>query len=64
VKRELGVVDGPDDLVSCRERGIIIGWVLLSLLGVAVLYRVVRTAVAHGIADAEEKRRKADRNRT
>jgi hypothetical protein len=44
--------------------GTIIGWVLLSLLGVAVLYRVVRTAVAHGIADAEEKRRKADRNRT
>ncbi|WP_281428214.1 hypothetical protein [Actinoplanes hulinensis] len=38
-----------------------IGSIALSLLGVAVLYRVIRTAVAHGIADAEEKRRKADR---
>jgi hypothetical protein len=38
-----------------------IGSIVLSLLGVAVLYRVIRTAVAHGIADAEEKRRKADR---
>nr|BFE67130.1 hypothetical protein GCM10020092_004310 [Actinoplanes digitatis] len=35
---------------------------LLGLLGIAVLYRVIRTAVAHGIADAEDKRRrKADR---
>jgi hypothetical protein len=38
-----------------------IGSVLLWLLGVAVLYRVIRMAVAHGIADAEEKRRKAER---
>jgi hypothetical protein len=38
-----------------------IGSIVLSLLGVAVLYRVIRTAVAHGIADAEEKRRRADR---
>jgi hypothetical protein len=38
-----------------------IGWVLLTLLIVALLYRVIRTAVAHGIADADEKRRKADR---
>ncbi|GIE78625.1 hypothetical protein Aph02nite_45750 [Actinoplanes philippinensis] len=38
-----------------------IGSMVLSLLGVAVLYRVIRTAVAHGIADAEEKRRKAGR---
>ncbi|MET3425194.1 hypothetical protein BJ973_004406 [Actinoplanes tereljensis] len=36
-----------------------IGSLLLWLLGVAVLYRVIRTAVAHGIADADEKRRKA-----
>jgi hypothetical protein len=37
-------------------------WVLLVLLGIAVLYRVIRMAVAHGIADAEDKRRrKADR---
>lgn len=42
------------------DGGIAIGWVLFSLLGIAVLYRVIRTAVAHGIADAEEKRRKAD----
>jgi hypothetical protein len=40
--------------------GGLIGSVLLSLLGVAVLYRVIRAAVAHGIADAEERRRKAD----
>ncbi|MFF5078420.1 hypothetical protein ACFY36_15325 [Actinoplanes sp. NPDC000266] len=38
-----------------------IGSLLLTLLGIAVLYRVIRTAVAHGIADAEEKRRKADK---
>jgi hypothetical protein len=38
-----------------------IGFVLFALLGVAVLYRVIRTAVAHGIADAENKRRKAER---
>jgi hypothetical protein len=38
-----------------------IGTVLIWLLAVAVLYRVIRTAVAHGIADAEEKRRTADR---
>nr|WP_221380971.1 hypothetical protein [Actinoplanes polyasparticus] len=37
------------------------GWVLFALLGVALLYRVIRTAVAHGIADAEEKRRKTTR---
>ncbi|XVU29656.1 GlyGly-CTERM sorting domain-containing protein [Actinoplanes sp. CA-054009] len=35
-----------------------IGWSLLALLGIAVLYRAIRTAVAHGVADAEEKRRK------
>ncbi|GAA0465785.1 hypothetical protein Ade02nite_47420 [Paractinoplanes deccanensis] len=40
---------------------ITIGSALFWLLGVAVLYRVIRTAVAHGIADAEEKRRKAAR---
>jgi hypothetical protein len=40
---------------------IIVGLLLFSLLGVAVLYRVIRTAVAHGIADAEEKRRKDGR---
>lgn len=34
------------------------GPVLLGLLGIAVLYRVIRTAVAHGIADAEDKRRR------
>jgi hypothetical protein len=62
VKREPGVVDGQNDhLVSGRGQGIVIGWVLVSLLGSAALYRVIRTAVAHGIADAEEKRRKADR---
>jgi hypothetical protein len=38
-----------------------IGSVLLWLLGIALLYRVIRMAVAHGIVDAEEKRRKADR---
>jgi hypothetical protein len=38
-----------------------IGSVLLWLLGIAVLYRVTRMAVAHGIGDAEEKRRKAGR---
>ena len=38
-----------------------IGSVLLSLLSVAVLYLMIRKAVAHGIADAEEKRRKAQR---
>ncbi|MEU8663953.1 hypothetical protein [Actinoplanes philippinensis] len=38
-----------------------IGSITLSLLGFAVLYRVIRTAVAHGIADAEEKRRNAGR---
>ncbi|WP_157437643.1 hypothetical protein [Actinoplanes subtropicus] len=43
------------------DGGIIIGWALLALLSIAVLYRVIRTAVAHGIADAEEKRRKAAR---
>jgi hypothetical protein len=32
-----------------------VGSVLLVLLGIAVLYRVIRTAVAHGIADAEDK---------
>lgn len=37
------------------------GSIVLALLGVAVLYRVIRTAVAHGIADAAEKQRKADR---
>jgi hypothetical protein len=40
------------------DGGIIIEWALLS---VAVRYRVIRTAVSHGIADAEEKRRKAAR---
>lgn len=34
--------------------------VLLTLLGIAVLYRVIRLAVAHGIADADAKRRRAD----
>jgi hypothetical protein len=43
------------------DGGNIIEWTLLPLLGTAVLYRVIRTAVAHGIADAEEKRRKTDR---
>ncbi len=36
---------------------------LLALLVIAVLYRVIRMAVAHGIADAEEKRRRAERKR-
>ncbi|TWG26599.1 hypothetical protein [Actinoplanes teichomyceticus] len=36
----------------------IIGPVLLGLLGIAVLYRVIRLAVAHGIADAEDRRRR------
>ncbi len=31
---------------------------LFGLLGVAVLYRVIRAAVAHGIADADAKRRR------
>jgi hypothetical protein len=39
----------------------IVGPVLLWLLGIAVLYRVIRTAVAHGIADAHDKRRKANK---
>jgi len=43
------------------DGGNIIESTLFPLLGIAVLYRVIRTAVAHGIADAEEKRRKADR---
>jgi hypothetical protein len=37
-------------------------WVLLALLSIAVLYRVIRTAVAHGIADADKKRHKAKAN--
>jgi hypothetical protein len=36
----------------------IVGPGLLWLLGIAVLYRVIRMAVAHGIADAEDKRRR------
>jgi hypothetical protein len=40
----------------------ILGSVLLWLLGIAVLDRVIRTAVAHGIADAEDKKRKAVRD--
>jgi hypothetical protein len=31
---------------------------LFWLLGIAVLYRVIRLAVAHGIADAEDRRRR------
>jgi hypothetical protein len=36
----------------------IVGPLLLWSLGIAVLYRVIRMAVAHGIADAEDKRRR------
>ncbi|WP_268248765.1 hypothetical protein [Actinoplanes ianthinogenes] len=33
-------------------------WLLFGLLGIAVLYRLIRLAVAHGIADADEERRR------
>jgi len=41
--------------------GGLFGWVLFTVLSVALLYRLIRTAVAHGVADAEKKRRKANR---
>ncbi|GAA2658529.1 hypothetical protein Adu01nite_61930 [Paractinoplanes durhamensis] len=57
------LVGGLHDHLASRfmSEGNIIGWVMVWLLGLAVLYRVIRTAVAHGIADADEKRRRSAR---